>query len=45
MTGTKVMTRSPPNLSGSTTSFFMLMSEYGHPKALKKEEDEEEEAD
>lgn len=28
------MTRSPPSLSGSTTSFRMLMSEYGQPKAL-----------
>lgn len=34
VTGTSVMTRSPPSLSGSTTSFRMLMSEYGQPKAL-----------
>lgn len=27
VTGTRVMTRSPPSLSGSTTSFRMLVSE------------------
>lgn len=34
VTGMRVMTRSPPSLSGSTISLRMLMSEYGQPKAL-----------
>ncbi len=38
LTGMKVICFSPPSRSGSTTSFFMFMSEYGQPKALRDTE-------